>query len=87
MKKIIIFIFCAILVGCTDNERAKIFGGSFTINLPVNTKLESATWKEAELWYLVRPMRQEEQAETWIFHEKSSLGIVEGKVIFKERKE
>ena len=85
MKKLLIipFIF---LVSCTENQRAKSYGGTATVDLPKNTKLVNATWKDQELWYLTRPMRNDEVAETSTLHEQSSFGIVEGAVVFKESK-
>lgn len=71
---------------CTENSRAKAFGGTMTVELPVDTKLDSASWKGEEMWYLTRPMREGEVAETWTMQEDSSFGIVEGTVIFKESK-
>lgn len=61
-----------------------MFGGTQTVNLPTKTKLVNVTWKEAGMWILTRPMRENETAETLTFSEKSSFGIMEGTVIFKE---
>lgn len=57
-----------------------------TVDLPTNTKLVNVTWKEGEMWFLYRPMRENESPETFTFQEKSGLGLVEGKVVFKESK-
>jgi hypothetical protein len=76
----------SMFIGCTDNIRSKAFGGTMTINLAPGQKLVNATWKDAELWYLTRPMRSGETPETFEFHEKSSLGMIEGNVIFQESK-
>lgn len=73
-------------VGCTENQRAKSFGGTATVNLPAGKKLVNATWKETSLWYLTRPMRADEKAETYEFAENSNFGVIEGKVIFVEQK-
>ena len=43
--------------GCTENIRAKQFGGSQTINLPASQKLLNVTWKDGDLWVLFRPMK------------------------------
>jgi hypothetical protein len=71
---------------CTENARAKAWGGTATVDLAPNTKLIGATWKEADLWYLTRPMRADEVAETSSLIEQSNFGLVEGKVVFKENK-
>ena len=86
------FLFTALSIGlilmtsCTSNSRAKNFGGSYTIKLPTNTKLVEATWKDANLWYLTRPMRENEIPETLTFQEDSQFGVMEGTVIFVESK-
>lgn len=84
----IICIAVAILFagGCTQNARTKAFGGSMTVELPKGTKLVNATWKESQMWYLTRPMHDGETAETFTFKEKSSFGMMEGTVTFKETK-
>lgn len=81
----IVFLVITI-IGCTTNQRAKTFGGTMTINLQPGQKLIVATWKEDDLWYLTRPMRDGETAETHQFHEDSSFGVMQGTVIFKEHK-
>ena len=73
------------LSGCS-NWRAKQAGGSMTINLPKNTKLITATWKDADLWYLTREMRVGETPEQFTLKEESNLGLVSGTVIFAESK-
>ena len=85
MKKLLIipFIF---LISCTENQRAKKWGGSANVELPNNTKLINVTWKNADLWYLTRPMKANEIPETHTFQERSNFGIIEGKVIFTESK-
>ena len=88
MKKFI-FILCTIvsmfiMSSCTGNERAKAYGGTYTIKLDPGYKLVEATWKEASLWYLVEPMDSTDTPKTKIFKEDSSFGIIEGKVIFVE---
>ena len=74
------------LASCTQNERAKAFGGTASVDLPSNQKLVTATWKDQNLWYLTRPMRSDETPETYTLKESSSYGLVEGTVIFNESK-
>lgn len=83
---IILFLSLISLSGCTDNTRAKTFGGKATVKLPPNTKLVNVTWKNSNMWYLTRPMREDEEAETLSFQEKSDFGLIEGKVVFEETK-
>ena len=81
---IAIIALVVVLTGCTENSRAKSFGGTANITLPANQKLIIATWKDDDLWYLTRPMRPDETPETYSFSEESSWGIWEGTYIIKE---
>lgn len=88
-KRLAIFAVTALaLFGCSGcgNMVAKSYGGTISIDLPVGEKLSEVTWKDNNLWYLTRPMREGEEAETWTFQEKSNYGVMEGKVILKENK-
>ncbi|MDP3729867.1 MAG: hypothetical protein Q8R26_03965 [bacterium] len=88
MEKIKI-LFCLLLgifvLGCTQQERAKGWGGEATITLPKDRKLLIATWKDNNLWYLTRPMKAGEEPETYELRENSPFGVIEGKVILKEQ--
>lgn len=64
--------------GCQTATRN--FGGTTTLKLEPNEKLEEITWKDDSLWYLTRPMRDDEEPEVHIFKESDSLGILEGTV-------
>ncbi len=94
MKKIIgiflmvisVLIFSSTVISCTKNARVKSFGGTAIIELPAGQKLVHCTWKDANLWYLTRPMKEGETVETYTFQEKSNFGMVEGTYIIKERK-
>ena len=90
MKKIIAVLFAAITMvavsGC-DQFAAKNFGGTMTIKLEANEKLEMITWKEGELWYLTKPMTEEDVPETHTFQADSLLDVVEGTVIIVESRE
>lgn len=56
---------------------AKKVGGSSTIELPTDTKLQLITWKGDELWFLYRPMRENEKPEVYTYQEDSKWGILE----------
>ena len=87
MKKLLatgVIILALALTGC--NAGSRHFGGTINIDLPKNQKLITSTWKEDSLWYLTRPMNNNEIAETYVFQEDSNFGVLEGKVIFKESK-
>ena len=80
MKKVILsaIAIIALSTSCTENARVKAFGGERTINLPQGRKLVNVTWKETQVWYLTRPMRSDDIAETYQFQEESSWGMIEG---------
>lgn len=91
MKKLItivlILALAILLVGCTQQERVYSMGGSMTVYLEPNVKLEEVTWKdESNLWYLTRPMTNEDVATTHTFAESSSYGIFEGTIYIIETK-
>lgn len=80
-------IFC--FTGCTENNLVTNWGGEMTVDLPAGQKLEEITWKiddngDSHLWYLMRPMHEDEYPETHVFQEKSSWGLWEGTVTIVE---
>lgn len=89
MKSIILLLSSLLVVSlssCTQNSRARNFGGKAEIELPKGEKLVTVTWKGEEIWYLTRPMTDNDVAETYTFNESSSWGIFEGTVIISEKK-
>ena len=88
-KKILACILLAGLIttmigGCQTTTRS--LGGSMTIKLEPNTKLELVTWKDDSLWYLTRPMTENDVAETHTYQQSSEFGIFEGTVTIVETK-
>lgn len=83
---LIVVLMLLSLVGCTAQQRAKKYGGSYTIELPVNEKLSMITWKDSDLWYVTKPMTDEDVAETYKFQEDSTWGILEGVITIVESK-
>ena len=75
-----------IIGSCTQNQRAKRWGGTANYDLECNKKLVEVTWKGEEMWFLTRDMREGEIAETYKFNEESSYGLLEGTVVIKECK-
>ena len=70
----------------TGSVIAKKVGGSATIILPDNQKLQLVTWKDDNMWVLYRPMRADEQAETYTYQEDSKFGLMEAKITIREVK-
>jgi hypothetical protein len=89
MKKVVnvflVFALCLIMLGCNDQQLARNYGGTAEIHLPVGKKLVNVTWKEGELWYLLRNKKEGEVPERYEFKEDSVGGIWEGTVILIEK--
>lgn len=91
-KKKYIKIFIALVMslmifsGCNQSV-TKNLGGSMTITLEPNQKLEEITWKDDSIWYLTRPMTENDIAETHTFQQQTDFGIFEGTLTIVETKE
>jgi hypothetical protein len=82
-------LFATILffgVACTQNQRVRTYGGTMTIELPVNQHLVNVTWKDNDIWVLTRNMEITEIPMEYTFAEKSNRRIFEGTIILKESK-
>ncbi len=80
MKKILLgLVLAASLMSCTDNARARHWGGKEVIELPANHKFINATWKDAQLWI----GSQDTITGKSYFREKSQFGVMEGSIEFK----
>lgn len=91
MKKLILslaIITTALLsVSCTEQDRARNWGGTTTINLPPGQRLIEATWKDYDgIWYLTEPMDSDYIPQTKVFREITSYSMMQGKVIFVEHR-
>ena len=86
-KKLIAILLGAIailnLCGC-QQTMARKFGADMTVELEPNQKLEMITWKNDALWYLTRPMTEDDIAETHTFQADTTFGIFEGTVTIVE---
>lgn len=89
MKKLILALMASlILAGCSNTQLgAKYYGGNYTINLPKGEKLIHIAWSEdGDIWYLTRPMHEDEKPEVYKFRADTALDILEGTVTVKESK-
>ncbi len=81
---IIVITLMTLIYGCTDNTRARVWGGTETIHLDEGVRLVNLTWKEgSSLWILTK--KDTTKASTYSFSEKSNLGVMEGQVIIIEK--
>ena len=68
-----LLIPCALLalMGCTENQMAKGWGGTMTVDLPCGEMLFDLTWKDDNFWYATQPMPEGHEPRTTTFHEKT----------------
>ena len=89
MKQILSSLLAiTLLASCTENSKARMWGGTETIQLEPGKRLVNITWKSgdktgADLWILTK--QDTTKPSTYLFEEKSSMGIFEGKVIVIEK--
>ena len=88
MKKLLLgLIGIVMLVSCTENNRARVWGGTETIQLEEGVRLVNVTWKgekgATDLWMLTK--KDTTKPSTYYFKEKSSFGVMEGQVIIIEK--
>lgn len=85
MKNIIAIIIIFLgFSSCTENYRARNFGGTTTINVEKGKKVMMATWKGDDLFYMVEDMEEDYIPHDKELIESSSWGVIESNVIFKE---
>ncbi len=83
MKKYLFAFALAIpllFMSCTDNIKARNYGGTEKITLKPNEIALNVTWKETNLWICTK------DTTTGIvyFREKSSWGVWEGEIIISQ---
>jgi hypothetical protein len=80
MKKLMmILVTMVVMSSCTENVRARHFGGTETLALKPNEKVLNVTWKDNEMWVCT----QDTITGVVYFREKSNWGVMEGTVILK----
>lgn len=78
---LVLLVLTTLCSSCTDNQRARQWGGTEEIILPKNHVLITATWKNDEMWILTK----DTVTDINYFKEKSNWGVLEGTVIFKNK--
>lgn len=69
---------------CTENQRARTFGGTAIIEVEKGQKVMMATWKDEDLFYMTEEMEPDYRPHDKTLVESSSFGLIESKVVFKE---
>lgn len=86
MKKllaILVLAFC--LGGCTEQIRARKWGGNSTIRLPKGERLVMVTWKGADLWMMTEQRPEADPPKSYKFAESSSWGVMQGQINILEQ--
>lgn len=86
MIKIILVAVVLLATSCTPNTLAKEYGGTATQEIPCDTRVVTVTWKNADLWILLRELKPGEQTERYLFKEASNYGILNGEVRIQEHR-
>ena len=87
MKRILFILFVIFCLTSCEQVITREYGGTTTITLQPGEKLVEATWKDdGNIWYLTEPMDSDYIPKTKTFVESSIFGVMEGKVIFIERR-
>ena len=86
MKKLIVILLMFLCLTSCDQSITKTLGGTTKIELEPGEKLVEVTWKGDDIWYLVEPMDSDYVPKTKTFKESSRIGVLEGKVIFYEKR-
>jgi hypothetical protein len=81
MRKLFALVLISMLTmlvatSCTDQQRAKKWGGSMSYNIAEGEHFVNATWKDADLWIIT----QNDATGVYYMQESSNWGILEGKV-------
>ncbi len=80
MKRLFLIAVVAMtIISCTDNQRARSFGGTETIKLQPNEEFINITWKQDNLWIIVK----DKNTGKFYAREKSSFGMMQGKVVIE----
>lgn len=86
---LVVFIVIILFFGlrsCNEQAITRSWGGEMEVTLEPNQKLLEVTWKDSELWFLTKNMKEDDIAEDYTFYEKDVNGILEGTVYIHELK-
>jgi hypothetical protein len=91
MKKflmaIVLCLVCTVIfTSCTEQSMVRNFGGTMEVEVPNGYKVTSATWKENDLFYFMEEMEEGYTPKDKMFVESASYGVLESKIIFKEKR-
>lgn len=79
-KVLMVAITLLALTSCTEQDRARHYGGTESVKLAPQERFINATWKGTDLWIVV----QDTTTGVFYMKENSALGVLEGKIIFSK---
>ena len=86
MKRILFVLLMFLCLTSCDQSITRTMGGTTKIELESGERLVEVTWKGDDIWYLVEPMDSNYIPKIKTFKESSRIGVLEGKVIFYEKR-
>ena len=82
----IVVLLVAICKSCSNQSMTKNWGGEMDMYLDPNRKLVEVAWKDDSIWYLTKPMTDDDIAEEYEFAESDAIGLLEGTLRIYETK-
>jgi hypothetical protein len=79
----VIMLIVSLITGC-DQWATRKFGGTTSIELNNGQRLVNVTWKDSNIWVLAKDNATTPPA-LYTFQEYSMYGVLNGKVIIKEK--
>jgi len=79
-----ICLITIVIMSCTQNQRAKQWGGTAYYSIPADKEFVFATWKESDLWIVTKPREVGHEPKVYTMTEESSWGVLQGGVIITE---
>lgn len=79
MKNFLLTFLLIVTFSCTENSRARSWGGTQTLKIKSNEEFINMAWKGNDLWVITK----DTLTGTVYAREKSSYGLMQGKIIFK----
>jgi hypothetical protein len=83
---LVVVLFLVICRSCSNQGMTRSWGGEMDMYLDPNRKLVEVTWKDDSIWYLTKPMTDDDIAEEYEFAESSVMGLLEGTLRIHETK-
>jgi len=86
MKKLLVLAVIVaglFTVSCTENIRARHWGGTENIQLESGNRVVNVTWKEGNVWILTK-QDATTKPTVYTFAEKSNWGVMQGSIVIVE---